>query len=145
MRTLLIVTFIVFQGAFAVAAETAGACAGFTEADALMWQNRKPGHPGTLRLARAWLTYRNEGANLARIKYDKWAHCYGGCRIAQDVDAATVLYVAWLKEDRDLRDCNARTHFDPLDEDATNLGAQLAPQAADAAACLSLCKQALPR
>lgn len=145
MRTLILLLVMSFAGASLAAPLTAEQCPGYDEASALMWRNRRPAHPGALRLARAYLTYRHEGATLAKIKYDKWAHCYAGCRIAQDVDVLTANYVAWLKEDRDLHDCDPGTHFDPEDEIATNIGASLASQAESPSACLALCKQTLRR
>lgn len=141
MRLLLALLFFA-SPVFVSAAET-NACAGYNaDADA-RWESRKPGNPGPFRLAHAYLIYRDETDNLKRIRNDKVAHCYIGCRIAQDVDVPTVLYVAWLKEKRDLTDCRAKSHFDEADERATILGADLAPSAPDAASCLPVCRKAL--
>jgi hypothetical protein len=106
------------------------------------WQSREPAHPGMLRLAGAWLVYRRESPIANSLKNDKQAHCYIGCRVSQDVGITTAVYLGWLKEQRDLTDCNPRTHFDPKDEIATLRGSELSGGKAN---CAEVCKAEFPR
>lgn len=105
------------------------------------WEFRAPTNPGIFALARAYSVYNKEKTTAQQITYDKRAHCYVGCRISQEVDFRTAEYVGWLKEDRDIKDCNKNSHFDPADFDATVAGAQLGQSQVDAAGCMAACKQ----
>lgn len=105
------------------------------------WQFRAPTSPGLFSLARAYAVYNKEKATAQQITNDKRAHCYVGCRISQDVDFRTAEYVGWLKEDRDIKDCNKGSHFDAADFDATVVGAQLGQSQMDATGCMAACKQ----
>jgi len=104
------------------------------------WQSRQPDHPGMISLGKAFAVYRSEKATLNKMRNDKQAHCYAGCRISQEVNYRTAEYVAWLKEDRDVKDCKKTSHFDNLDFIATVDGAQLGQSAVDDIACMAGCK-----
>lgn len=104
------------------------------------WKFREPRNPGIISLARAYAVYSSEKDAAAKISHDKLAHCYMGCRISQEVNFRTAEYVGWLKEDKDIKDCNKNTHFDESDFDATVDGAQRGQSAVDAEACMTSCK-----
>lgn len=108
------------------------------------WNNQVPEMPNPLNLLTAHNLYTNTfAAQAARIRNDKVKHCYVGCRIAQRTSARTAEYVGWIKEQQDLTDCRARSHFDPVDYEATVFGARLSVETA--AACLSQCRAEWPR
>lgn len=90
------------------------------------WARLEPTAPGWANLARASVVYKREQANLRRLRGDKLQHCYVGCRVAVAVNDQTAIYLGWLKEQWDLTDCDPSTRFEPADERATALGAELA-------------------
>jgi|GEM_PF-1336547 hypothetical protein len=110
------------------------------QADIDQWQTRAPESPGMAALMKAYNIFTKEKKIADSLKNDKKAHCYIGCRISQDVNFKTAEYVGWMKEDQDIRDCKAGTHFDELDLIATIKGAEFGQTAADAKACLTSCQ-----
>lgn len=94
------------------------------EADLKSWQSKKPSEPNLLNLAKAYSTFQDEKQNAEKLLRDKIKHCYLGCRIANDTDYATADYVAWLKEYKDLTDCELGTRYEPRDYTATLDGAK---------------------
>ena len=96
-------------------------------------------------LMKAYNVYTKEKKIADSLKNDKKAHCYMGCRIAQEVNFKTAEYVGWMKEDQDIRDCKASTHFDEADFVATVKGAELAQSALDGKACFSSCQKSVRR
>lgn len=105
------------------------------------WQDRHPGGASPISLWRAYNIYKKEQQKALRLGNDKRAHCYVGCRIAQEIDLHTADYVGWYKEERDLSDCNIKSHFDEVDYVATLKGAEVGEQQRDAATCERACKQ----
>lgn len=97
--------------------------------------------PGPIDLMRAYSLYKKEKAQAEKLGNDKRAHCFLGCRISQHTDYHTADYVGWLKEDRDISDCNPRSHFDEEDYRATVRGAQIGESQNEAATCIQACKQ----
>lgn len=90
------------------------------------WKLNKPKVPNLFYMGLAYMTYEKEKKTSLSLGSDKQAHCYMGCRIAQETNYSTALYVGWYKEHKDLLDCQKPTHFEPLDFEATKLGAQAA-------------------
>lgn len=107
----------------------------------LEWKYREPQSPGLVALARAYAVYSKERAVAEKMTRDKRAHCYMGCRISQDLDYRTAEYVAWYKEEKDIKDCKKGTHFEHADFDATVEGAQMGQSQVDAAGCMQACTQ----
>lgn len=104
------------------------------------WTTLAPASPGLFVLAKAYGIYSREKDFTNKLKNDKRAHCYIGCRLSQEIDYRTAEYVGWLKEDRDLKDCKKATHFDSADYKATRVGATLGESQVDAEGCLKSCK-----
>lgn len=111
------------------------------ESDLAELYSHEPPHPGYPRLYRAYKVYKDAMATQKRFKSDKQAHCFIGCRIAGEVDAETAIYVAWYKEERDLKDCNIQTHFEWADIKATLKGVDIAVGRPDADDYPSLCRK----
>jgi hypothetical protein len=105
------------------------------------WEEAAPRTAGLLSLWKAYSLFTNEKDMARKMGTDKTAHCYLGCRISQETDYETADYVGWLKEQRDLKDCNINTHFDDLDYKATQKGAELGETQIDAKSCQEACKQ----
>lgn len=105
------------------------------------WAHRHPGTGNPFSLIKAYKIYKNEKTKAERMGTDKLAHCYMGCRISQETSFATADYVGWLKEDRDITDCNVSTHFDEDDYEATRRGAQFGESQRDPQGCEQACKQ----
>ncbi|MGZ3769990.1 MAG: hypothetical protein ACXVCP_16000 [Bdellovibrio sp.] len=103
------------------------------------WEEKAPSTPSYYSLMKAYLLYKNDKDFALKIKNDKVAHCFMGCRISQYTDYHTADYVGWLKEKKDLKDCNINTHYDEYDYVATVRGAQIGENSS--ASCLSSCKQ----
>jgi len=104
------------------------------------WQAKAPESPNMFSLAKAYAIYTSEKNAALKIGNDKNAHCYIGCRISQEASYRVAEYVGWLKEDRDLKDCNPNTHFDESDYEATTTGAHLGESQVDADGCAAVCK-----
>lgn len=102
------------------------------------WQDQAPEHPGMLRLAAAYAVFRQERPSTTTMK-DKQAHCFMGCRMSQRVHSTTAIYVGWLKEDRDIKDCHKGSQFEEEDYRATARGAQLGESLRDAKECRDAC------
>lgn len=104
----------------------------------------EPVRPSYFTLYRAYQLTKAETANARAMKSDKRAHCYMGCRIANDFGTAAAEYAAWYKEHQDLTDCNPGSRFEPRDIEATRIGIRLgeahAP-AADLKFCQARCRQ----
>lgn len=107
------------------------------------WNEKEPAHPGMLRLWRAYSVYKEQEPIARKLKNDKRQHCYMGCMISQTTNQETVLYVAWLKESRDLQDCSKATHFEEADFIATLFGAQVGATAKTAQECVDSCQNPL--
>lgn len=105
------------------------------------WLMREPAMPGPLSLWRAYGIYKREQQKALGLGNDKTAHCYLGCRIAQDVNYVTADYVGWYKEDQDIRDCKRGSQFDEYDYIATIKGAEIGEQQSDPMTCQRACKQ----
>ncbi|MGZ3780993.1 MAG: hypothetical protein ACXVCY_10125 [Pseudobdellovibrionaceae bacterium] len=105
------------------------------------WALQNPGMPSPLSLVKAYSVYSKEKSKAVAIskKSDKKAHCYVGCRISQVTNYDTANYVGWLKEERDLKDCDPKTHYDEEDYRATLKGAQIGEN--HSADCLQACTQ----
>lgn len=120
---------ILFLAGFApefAAAAMAPECSPEAKALEARWAAAEPAAPSWTDLARASLAYKRESQSVRRLRGDKLRHCYIGCRIAISVNEDTAVYLGWLKEQWDLTDCDASTRFEPADERATALGAELA-------------------
>lgn len=86
------------------------------------WDGKNPGFPGLWDAF--WgreiaLIIKDVWADKGGACNDKWLHCYIGCRIAEETNEDTAKYAAWYKEQNDLTDGNADTHFEEADYDAT--------------------------
>jgi hypothetical protein len=148
MKTFILLLNLCFVSLFSMTAQAAQAfpvgteaCDGDYQEVVDLWQMQEPTYPGALKLGRAYLLYKNLLSVLSKIKNDKVKHCYIGCEIAKNIDYITAEYTGWLKEDRDLKDCNPRTKFDFLDYLATINGARISVSAPEVA-CLLECRQA---
>jgi len=66
-----------------------------------------------------------EARDYALTKHgsDKVLHCLAGCFVATKLDYISGVYLGWLKELLDASDCNANTHFEKADFEATQAGA----------------------
>jgi hypothetical protein len=110
--------------------------------DLLNWLNQSS-EVNPFMLVRAYQVYVQEKARALTLESDKMSHCYMGCRMRQETNFKTVRYVAWLKEKKDLTDCDPNTHFEVKDFEATILGGALeVPTAAD---CVTTCRIELPK
>lgn len=105
------------------------------------WTEKEPEHPGYLNLWRAYNAYKGALAVANMLKKDKQAHCYMGCVIRHASDQKTVIYSAWLKESRDLQDCNKGTHFEEADMTATIAGGEMGDLSSPDQ-CLYACQRA---
>ena len=105
------------------------------------WASIAPESPGLFALAKAYGIYSREKDFANKLRNDKRAHCYIGCRLSQEMNYRVAEYVGWLKEDRDIKDCNKSTHFDPADYKATRAGATFGESQTDAAGCVAVCKR----
>lgn len=94
------------------------------DSDLKNWESKRPSEPGLLDLAKAYSLFQGEKQNADKLLRDKIKHCYFGCRIAHETDYTTADYVAWLKEYKDLTDCESNTRFEPRDYTATLDGAK---------------------
>lgn len=104
------------------------------------WQSEKPKAPSIFQLAIAYNIYQSEKNNSLKLGSDKRAHCYMGCRIAQGTSVKTAIYSGWKKEDQDIRDCDMNSRYEPLDYDATELGALASETIANSqSACAKYC------
>lgn len=85
-----------------------------------------PAMPGLFDLHKGYQVGVRESRIASGLRGDKIKHCYVGCRISNETSFEVAVYAAFFKEERDLQDCNPRTHFDLKDIDATVAGADLA-------------------
>ena len=109
------------------------------------WASEAVPFPGPLDAYAAYRIGKDErDFALDRLKNDKKAHCYMGCRIAQDVNFQTAQWAGWKKEDKDLRDCNPATHFEVMDYQVTVIGAHLGLSASSVDDCLRRCDRDFP-
>lgn len=110
------------------------------EADRKELWEKAPAAPGILRLTVGYQVAMQE-SKKARGP-DKRQHCYVGCRIAHEVGHDVAVYAGYYKEDKDILDCDPKTHFDLKDLEATIRGADLAAgNQADAAFCAQICRR----
>lgn len=103
------------------------------------WQNKAPETPSLYDLALAFKVYNDEKSTALKLKSDKKAHCYIGCRISQETSFEVADYSGWLKEERDLKDCKTSTHYDEADYTATLNGAHIGEN--NQANCFNACKE----
>ena len=103
------------------------------------WEDAEPAAPGLLRLFRAYNLYQSEKPRVDKIRGDKAKHCFLGCRMAEEIDLKTAIYVAWYKEQKDLTDCNSKTLFEHADYDATVIGAETAMASPEVSDCYQVC------
>ncbi|MBX3017354.1 MAG: hypothetical protein KF767_05655 [Bdellovibrionaceae bacterium] len=106
----------------------------------------EPTRPGMYTLYRAYNLSKAETPNANALKNDKRAHCYIGCRLANDISVEAAEYAAWYKEHRDLTDCQKASRFEPQDILATQVGIRLGEQNvphADKAFCQRTCRQSV--
>ena len=87
------------------------------------WNSQKPVTPNPFQLIKAFATYKKEQSTADAFKNDKAAHCYIGCRIAQDTNYECADYAGWKKENDDLTDCQLQSYFEEEDYLATIAGA----------------------
>lgn len=104
------------------------------------WNQRSPGLVNPLNLLKAYSVYKREVARAKKMGNDKQMHCYLGCRIAQETHLSTVDYVGWLKESRDLSDCNLRSRFEEEDYLATLRGGQYGEANSNPESCERACR-----
>ncbi|MBK9323810.1 MAG: hypothetical protein IPM97_12850 [Bdellovibrionaceae bacterium] len=109
------------------------------------WRDETPGLSNPIELAFAYRVYRIEKNKAEALGIDKTAHCFIGCRVAQETSLQTAAYVGWLKEQRDLGDCKAESHFDKEDYLATIKGALMAATLRTGADCADSCIQVYPK
>jgi hypothetical protein len=107
------------------------------------WKKVEPPSPDPVSLAYAYSIYKNEQTTARAMGNDKAQHCYFGCRFSQRLSYQTANYLAWLKENRDLHDCNTGTRFEPQDYEATMNGAEIGRSYRTKQACVDFCSQAL--
>ena len=88
------------------------------------WDKQKPTTPNPFLLLKAFATYKSEQQTADSFKNDKAAHCYIGCRIAQDTNYECADYAGWKKESDDLTDCKLQSYFEEEDYLATIAGAE---------------------
>ncbi len=106
------------------------------------WRAIEPAMPNPVLLLRAYSVFKFEEPLAKKMKNDKVAHCYMGCRLSQETDYRTADYVGWLKEERDIHDCDGRSHFDPEDYQATLRGALGGENHPEPGLCRVLCNNA---
>lgn len=105
------------------------------------WSRQEPPPANPFFLMKAYGIYNREKAVSLSLGNDKTAHCYLGCRISMDVNLKTAIYVGWLKEQRDITDCNRSSSFETADYDATVHGAEMGTSLRSAEECQRACKQ----
>lgn len=105
------------------------------------WENQSPGLANPIQLLMAYNVYKKEKDFAVSLGSDKLAHCFLGCRISQETSYHTSDYVGWLKEMRDLTDCNPNSFFDENDYRATIRGGLLGNSQPDASSCQRACLQ----
>lgn len=108
----------------------------------------EPTRPGMYTLYVAYQLTKTESVNARAMKSDKRAHCYMGCRVANEVSVAAAEYAAWYKEDRDINDCNPKSQFELRDIVATQVGIEIAEDNfgfATKELCQKVCRQQVPR
>lgn len=96
-----------------------------------------------IHLAQAYQVYVQEKERSLTLESDKMSHCFIGCQMRQKTNYQTVYYVAWLKELRDLKDCNPSSHFEVKDFEATILGGGFEVPTANG--CVEVCRTELPK
>jgi hypothetical protein len=112
------------------------------EADKKVLVAKYPPMPNLFNLQKGYRVGLEESRKAARMRPDKRQHCYVGCRIANEAGHDVAVYAAIYKEDKDINDCNPRTHYDLKDIDATIAGADIArgaPGLADGKFCNTKC------
>lgn len=105
-----------------------------------------PPSPSLYRLKKGYDVAISESGISRGIGSDKRKHCYVGCRIANDVGHDVAVFAAYYKENKDLLDCNSKTHYDLADIPATVRGADLAMASkspADKDYCWKECRRTL--
>jgi hypothetical protein len=105
------------------------------------WSKQRPALPNPILLAKAYSVYSSEKSLAESLGRDKRSHCYIGCRVAQETDFRTTNFMAWLKEDQDLKDCNRDTHFEVKDYNATIDGGLYGIKTNDPLLCQQYCTQ----
>lgn len=143
MRRLFVFVFMLLNLAGANQAEAAPQAALQCEIDPELsreWKSLEPARPNMIALWLGWNTAKEERPKALSLGDDKAAHCYLGCRIAQDAGEKAALYAGWYKEWTDLTDCNSRTAFDPEDEIATKEGALAAREFRRPEDCVQFCR-----
>lgn len=95
------------------------------QSDLDAWEQRGRGLAGPLNLFWSFTSYIREKKQAESFGSDKAAHCYIGCVIARSTRAEVADYVGWLKEQKDLSDCDPETHFEEADAVATSWGGAL--------------------
>lgn len=106
------------------------------------WNHQEPAPANPFSLMKAYGIYNKEKSLSLRLGNDKTAHCYLGCRISMDVNLKTAIYVGWLKEQRDITDCNRASRFETADYTATAHGAEMGSSLRAPEECQRACKQA---
>ena len=111
-----------------------------------LWKSA-PSAPSFYRRWQGYKVAMAESPNSRGIGSDKRQHCYVGCRIAAVVGPDVAEYAAYYKEDKDILDCNPKTHFDLTDIKATMAGAALAkiPEKSDGEFCRAQCRKLIQR
>lgn len=85
----------------------------------------EPPRPGMYSMYRTYNLVKAETPKANQLKNDKRAHCYMGCRIANDISVEAAEYAAWYKEHKDLTDCVKRSRFELKDIVATQVGIRI--------------------
>lgn len=106
------------------------------------WSHQEPAPANPFSLMKAYGIYNREKNLSLRLGSDKTAHCFLGCRISMDVNLKTAIYVGWLKEQRDITDCNRSSRFETADYTATVHGAEMGSSLRTPDECQRACKQA---
>lgn len=107
------------------------------QSDVDAWEQRGRGLAGPLNLFWSFASYIREKKQAESFGSDKAAHCYIGCVIARSTRAEVADYVGWLKEQKDLSDCDPETHFEEADAIATSWGGMLVARSREE--CRALC------
>lgn len=98
------------------------------QADVTRLEEKEPSRPGLYELYKGYQVYKAESALTLKLRSDKRAHCYIGCRIANEVSVPVAEYAAWYKESEDLTDCNPKSLFEWNDIIATQTGIEMVRQ-----------------
>lgn len=119
------------------------------DADRELLAKSSPKMPANVvRVFRGYRVGKIESVNSKGIGSDKRQHCYVGCRIADEEGFEVAEFAAYYKENKDIEDCNPKTHYDQTDIAATLLGAKVAlkaPVRADAAYCRTECRKLIKK